>query len=136
MLENALTIMVFMWCISFSLLGVQYVLADVVGTEIKSFRGEPIKSHIVSLINEEEINERMEDIVTGNFTANTTRYDRVETYGVAAAFVGWELVLLLTGTYIFSVLVLLGVPIIFVTAIGMVYFLLLARAIVGYIRGV
>ncbi len=48
----------------------------------------------------------------------------------------WELIQLLTGTYIFGFLYLLGVPLIFVTILVVVYFALLARAIVGYIRGV
>lgn len=142
MLENALSIMMFMWAVGFSIIGVQYVIADVADVTIVNYQGQPIKSHIVSQLNEQEVNRITENIVTGRYVnadgtpANTTYYDRVETYGTAAAAVAWELIELISGTYIFSILVVLGVPIIFVTALAALYFLLLARAIVGYIRGV
>ena len=136
LIEKALQIMLFMWAVSFSILGVQYVIGDVIGTEVRNYRGEPLRSHVIELINQDQINRITENIVSANFTDNSTRYDRVETYDVAASFVAWELVLLLTGTYIFSILVFLGVPPIFVTGLAVLYFALLARAIVGYIRGV
>ena len=47
----------------------------------------------------------------------------------------WELAQLLSGTYIFGFLYLLGVPVIFVTILVIIYLALLARAIVGYLRG-
>ena len=142
MLENALSIMIFMWATSFSVLGIQYVVGDVAGVEIENYQGQPVKSSILSMLNQQETNRIIANIAEGQYVnedgtpANTTYYDRVETYGVAAAAVGWELVNLLLGTYILSFLATLGVPIIFVTAIAALYFLLLARAIVGYIRGV
>ena len=136
MLEKALHIMLFMWAVSFSLIGFQYVVADTIGIELTNYRGDPIRSHLLEFIDQEQINRITENIVTADYTDNSTRYDRVETYDVAASFVAWELVLLLTGTYIFSMLVLLGVPSIYVTGLAVLYFALLARAIVGYIRGV
>ena len=136
MLESALKIMMFMWAVSFSVLGGQYIIGDAFGIELVNFNGEPIKSHIVALINEDEFNERSSNIATGNFQANTTTYDRVETFTTGAAFVAWELITLLSGTYIFNFLFILGIPPYFVSIFVILYILLLGRAIIGYIRGI
>lgn len=135
-MEKALHIMLFMWCISFSVLGGQYVIGDVFGITITNLDGVPVKAHILTLIDEDLINETTENIVTANFTTNSTFYDEVETFTTAAAFVAWELVLLLSGTYIFNFLFLMGVPLIFVGFFVILYLALLARAIIGYVRGI
>ena len=136
MIENAFTIMLFMWCVSFSVFGMQYVLGDVLGIEITNFRGEPVRPTLLKIIDQDEVNKITVDIVTGDYRDNQTAYDKVENYGVAAAFVAWELVQLLSGTYIFGFMYVMGIPLIFITFIVILYFALLARAIVGYIRGV
>ena len=136
MIESALQIMLCMWAVSFSVFGFQVVLADVAGTELTNYEGEPIRSHLSDLLRQKEFNQVTENVVTANYQDNTTRYDKVETYPIAAAYVAWELVQLLSGTYIFAFLVLMGEPPIFVTILVVLYFALLARAIVGYIRGV
>ena len=136
MIENALNIMLFMWCVSFSVFGIQFVVGDVLDVDITNYRGEPVRSHLAAMINTDQINQVTLDIVEGDYKDNSTEYDKVEDYGVAAAFVAWELILLLSGTYIFSFLHLMGVPLIFVSVLVILYLMLLARAIVGYIRGV
>ena len=78
MLENALSIMMFMWAVGFSIIGVQYVIADVADVTIVNYQGQPIKSHIVSQLNEQEVNRITENIVEGRYVnadgtpANTT----------------------------------------------------------------
>ena len=136
MIENALNIMLFMWCVSFSVFGIQFVVGDVLDVDITNYRGEPVRSHLASMINTDQINQVTVDIIEGDYKDNSTEYDKVEDYGIAAAFVAWELILLLSGTYIFSFLHLMGVPLIFVSVLVILYLMLLARAIVGYIRGV
>ena len=136
MIENALQIMLLMWAISFSVVGFQFIAADTVGLELQNYEGEPLRSHLVGFVNQQEINTITQNIVEADFRENTTAYNKIEQYPVAAAFVAWELVLLLTGTYVFSFLHLLGVPIFFVTILVFMYFALLARAILGYVRGV
>ena len=148
MIEAALKIMLFMWCTSFSILGGQYVVGDVIGIELKNtwtdFSDPPdgipdetsLKPHLLSIIDEDTINETTENIVTANFTDNSTYYDQVETFTTSAAFVAWELVTLLSGTYIFNFLYLMGIPIYFVTILVIVYLAILARAIIGYVRGI
>ena len=135
-MEKALHVMLFMWCISFSVLGGQYVIGDVFGVTITNLDGVPVKAHILTLVDEDVINTTTENIVTANFTTNSTYYDQVETFTTAAAFVAWELVLLLSGTYIFNFLFLMGVPLIFVSFFVILYLALLARAIIGYVRGI
>ena len=135
-----------MWSISFSILGGQYIIADVYEIEIMNtwtdFDGDgdadvtPLKSHLLSIINEETINETTQNIVTADFRNNSTYYDRVETFTTGAAFVAWELVTLLSGTYIFNLLYLLGIPLMFIAFFVILYLALLARAIIGYINRV
>ena len=74
--------------------------------------------------------------MSANFQGNSTYFDKVETFTTGAAFVAWELVTLMTGTYIFYIMFLFGVPEIFVLVFVTLYVLLLARAILGYVRGI
>ena len=136
MIEKALMIIIFMYCVSFSIAGGQYVLADIFGITLVNFEGVPIQSHIVGLLNQGQLNTVQENIVAGNFTANSTFYDKIETFTTAAAYVAWELILLLSGTYIFNFMYLMGVPLYFVAAFVLLYGILLARAIIGYVRGI
>lgn len=125
-----------MYAASLSIMGVQYVIADVFHVELTNLDGVPITSSIVGFIGQNEFNQRMINIVEANFTSNSTFYSKIETFTTGAAFVAWELVTLLTGTYIFNFLYLMGMPLIFVMAFLMLYLFLLARAILGYVRGV
>lgn len=136
MIEKALIIIIFMYAAGFGILAVQFTLGDVFGINLKNFEGADIKSNIVSIIRLDTLNELQANIVSGNFTENTTTFDRVEQAVTAAAFVAWELILLMTGTYIFNIMLLLGIPAPIVGGFVFLYVLLLARAIMAYIRGV
>lgn len=136
MIDNALKIVIFMYAAGFSLLGVQYTMADTIGLEMTNLDGVPIKSALHGFINDDEINTRTQNIVSADFQGNSTYYDKVETFTTGAAFVAWELVSLMTGTYIFYIMFLFGVPEIFVLVFVTLYVLLLARAILGYVRGI
>jgi hypothetical protein len=136
LIEKALIVIIFMYAISMSILGAQLILADAFNITLTNFEGTPIESHIVGFINEEELNQRTANIASANFTGNTTYYDKIETFTTSAAYVAWELITLLTGTYIFQIMALMGVPIHFVLIFVTLYILLLARAIIGYIRGI
>jgi hypothetical protein len=136
MIDNALKIIIFMYAAGFSLLGVQYSLADAVGFEITNMDGVPIKSALHGFIKDDEINTKTQNIVSANFQGNSTYFDKVETFTTGAAYVAWELVSLMTGTYIFYIMFLFGVPEIFVLVFVTLYVLLLARAILGYVRGI
>lgn len=136
MIDKALMIIIFMYAVGFSMLGIQYTLADTFGITMTNMEGTPIKSALHGFIKDDEINERTQNIVSANFQGNSTYYDKVETFTTGAAFVAWELVTLMTGTYIFYIMFLFGVPEIFVLVFVTLYVLLLARAIIGYVRGI
>jgi uncharacterized protein YacL len=136
MMEKALMIIIFMYVASYSVLGAQYILGDVLGVTLTSYDGVVLESHIISFVDEAFINQQTENIVSANYTSNSTFYDKVETSTTAAAYIGWELALLLSGTYIFNFMYLMGIPLYFVVIFVVVYVILMARAIIGYIRGV
>ena len=130
MIEKALIIMIFMYASGFTLLGVQYVFADVVGLTLTSpVTGQQMKSNLLTYININNINQIQQNVTS------TTRNSVVTNINSFLGMV-WELVLLLTGTYIFNILQLLGVPSIMIAGFVALYFFLLIRAYFGYIRGV
>ena len=146
--ESAIKIMLFMWSISFSILGGQYIIGDVIGVELQNtwtdFNGDGIvdetdhivlKSHLLTIIDEDTINTTTQNIVSANFEGNTTYFDKVETFTTGAAFVAWEVITLLSGTYIFNLLYLMGLPLMFIAFFVIMYLVLLGRAIILYVRG-
>ena len=135
-MEKALYIMLFMWCVSFSVLGAQFVLGDVFGITLTNPDGVEIKSHLLSIVDIDTFNTQSKNIIDANFTTNSTFFDKIETFTTGAAFVAWELITLLSGTYIFNFMYLMGVPIFFVTVFVILYIALLSRAIIGYVRGI
>jgi hypothetical protein len=137
MSEKAIVIIIFMYSTSFSLLAAQYVLGDVFGTTLTSpITGQPLKSNLIGgngttgIISISTINTQQNNITS------ITRTNTVTNPIGTAAGQAWELLQILTGTYIFNVLALLGVPGIFVSGLVVLYVILLARAIIAYIRGI
>ena len=51
MIEKALIIIIFMYALNFSMLGIQFMYADVVGHEMVNHEGVPITSNIQNYIN-------------------------------------------------------------------------------------
>ena len=136
MIDKALGILIFVYALSFSILGVQYTVADTFGVTLTNLDGTPVKSAIHGFMKMDRVNERTTNIIAADFQGNSTYYDKVETFTTGAAFVAWELVTLMTGTYVFYVMYLYGVPLIFVLGMTILYGFLLARAIIGYVRGI
>lgn len=138
-----------MYAISFCILGIQYEIADVYGIDLVTLvdvkdssgavtiaAGTPIKSYLLGYINQNELNTRASNMLSANYTGNTTFYSKIETFTTGAAYVAWELIILLSGTYIFNLMYILGVPLFFVLGFLAVYIFLLARAVLGYVRGI
>ena len=119
------------------MVGLEYTLGQVYHVELVSpVSGEPINSSIVGYLQQDDLNTRTQNIVTANYTTNSTFFDKVETFTTGAAFVAWELIGLMTGTYIFWIMGLFGVPTWMITMFVTLYILLLARSIIGYVRGI
>jgi len=129
-MEKALVIIVFMYSLSFGLLGAQYILADTFGVTMVSYDGTPIKSNLLETVNLERFQDISGNIIETNST--TIRTNPV----IAAAEIIYEVFLLLTGTYVFQLLSILGIPTIFVTAFVFIYFIFMVRAITLYLRGI
>jgi hypothetical protein len=131
LIEKALIIMVFMYASSFVALGVQYTIADSFGINLVGPNGDDISSEVIDFVRTGEINTR-----TDAFTdANQTQMG-LEPITAAAGLVV-EIFLLLTGTYIFNLMFyLLGIPPIWIAGFVILYFFLLMRTIVAYLRGI
>jgi len=136
MIDSALRIWLFMVIVSLSTLGGEVITYSITGINLTNIDGVEISGFIVSIMDMAEFNERSQEIVNGTFNQNTTYYDRVETFTTAAASVAWNLITLLSGTYIFNFLYLMGVPLFFVTIMVIAYVAILGRAVIGYVRGI
>jgi len=121
--------------VSGAALTVQFILGDVFGITFTTPDGDPIKSNILAIIDIDEINLRELNIIEANFTENTTSFNRVEDSAVASAYVAWEALQLVSGTYIFNLMILFGMPVVLVAIMTIVYVFLLGYFIWTAVRG-
>ena len=135
MIEKALIVIIFMYSVSFSLLAGQFVVGDIYGVTLTNYAGTPIKSAVLDFVNQDTLNTVTEAIADVNSTRNTT-LDAVTQSFELGLTIGFELLTLLTGTYIFNFLYLMGVPAIMIAGMVLIYVILLGRAIIAYLRGV
>lgn len=127
--EKALVIMVFLWASGFGLLSAQYVFADVYHiTMVSPVTGAPMKSALLTYFNIDTINK------IGLNVTNTPRSDIVSNINEFLSIV-WEIIQILTGTYVFNLFNLLGIPVITTAGFIVLYLFLLIRAYIAYIRG-
>lgn len=124
-----------MYSVSFSLLAGQYVVADVYGLTLRSWTGAEIKSSVLDFIDQDTLNDVTLAIANVNSTRNST-LDAVTQSFELGLTIGFELLTLLTGTYIFNFLYLMGVPAVMIAGMVIIYAILLGRAIIAYLRGV
>lgn len=130
MIEKSLIIIIFMYAASFGMLGSQYILGDVFNITMTNFEGEPIQSDLLTAINEDTLNT-----VTGNLASlNNTELESNPITGAAGLVV--DILTLLTGTYIFNMLSLIGIPDIIIAGMVIIYALMLFRTLIAYLRGV
>lgn len=130
MIDNALILIVFMYALSFGLLTVQYVMLDTLGMTMTSMSGEEIPTALLASLNVDRLDTIGRD-------AATTPGGLVEEDPVlAAAAIAWDILQILTGTYVFSIMLLFDVPSIFVSAAVLLYTFLMARTLIAYLRGI
>lgn len=130
MIEKSLIIIIFLYIASFSLLGAQYIWADVFHITMTNFSGQPLKNNLITDIHTNTLN------TITNSTIQTSPTSIISNVVGSAGGIAWDLVLLVTGTYIFDVLAQMGVPTIFIVGFVTVYIFLLIRSIMGWIRGI
>lgn len=134
MIEKALFIAICMYALSFSLLIGQYIFADVMGfTMYSPITGTPIQSAVLQYINTGTINSISTDVVNVNATTSNT-FTGIERAFQLGMTVGLDLFTLMTGTYIFNLLQVLGVPAIAILPLVALYVFLMIRAAMSYFR--
>ena len=130
MIEKSLMIVIFLYSFGFCMLGIQYIYFDVFHTTMTNFSGVPLKNNLINDLNQNTINQVTNNIVQTNQTSVF-----LNSVGIAAN-IAWDLILLLSGTYIFDLAIQFGVPTIFVVGFIVLYLFLVGRSIMGYIRGI
>ena len=129
MIEKSLIIIIFMYAVSFSLLGGQFVMSTF-GVTMVNYEGTPIASNLELIINPDKLNSITANL--DNINGTTAESDPV---GTAAGLVV-DILGLLTGSYIFNLLFLFGVPPIFIGGLIILYAFMLFRTLIAYLRGI
>ena len=128
MMEKGFIAIIFMYSLSFSLFGGQYVFGDVFGVQLTNFQGQPIVNDLLPVVNLHGFNQ-----VGANVTS--TSLGQVQSNPlVRAASAGFELFQLATGTYILNVMLFFGIPLPFVYGISGLMSLLVIRMFIGLVK--
>lgn len=130
--DKSLMVIIFMYSVGFMLFAGQYLVGDVFGLQITSFDGKtPIKSNLLNILQTGKL-QTFENTLNvtasnqGNYVANVI---------LSAGTVAFEVALLGTGTYVFYMLGLFGIPVVVIAPLVTLYIILLARTLLSYIRG-
>jgi len=129
MIEKPLIIIIFMYAVSFSLLGGQFVM-DSFGIEMTNLEGTPLESNLLAIVDTDNLNSVTSNLT--NLNATEAETDPV----TAAAGLVVDVLQLMTGTYIFNILFLFGVPPIFIYGMVTIYAIMLFRTLIAYLRGI
>jgi hypothetical protein len=133
--EKSLIIIMFAYSVSFGILGMQFIAADTFHLQIADFNGNPLKNNIIIGLGAPTINAIETNSTCTTESCHSNAVNPITYLAVAAQF-AWNLFLLITGLYIFSVLNELGIPLIFMVAFISLYTFLLVRSMMGWIRGI
>ena len=133
--EKSTIAIMFVYAVSFSMLGVQFVLSDVFHTPMTNFQGVPVKNNLITSIHTSTLNQVQINSTCTTDACRATASNPI-TYLGYAANIAWNLILLATGFYIFAVMVDFGVPTIFVMGFIALYTFLLIRTVIAILRGI
>ena len=150
MIDKAWVVIIFMYIASFTMLGIQWTAGDYLNhdmttlvdvydpiNDITTPAGTKIKPLFADVANLNTFNDVAGRVTTGTYTnSDSSFFDRAISFATAAAYIAWDVISILTGTYIFTLIFMMGVPYIFVTGISVVYVFFLIRTIIALIRGV
>lgn len=122
------------YCMSLGMLTAQFV-ADSYGITLTAPDGTPIKSAIIDYVKVANLNSLASKVNTTAGSNNSTILDAIGFASYTALQLGWDLFLVMTGFYIFNVLVLFGIPSLLIVPITLVYLFYLVRTVIALIRG-
>ena len=128
-------IVLFFYSAGFGILGAQYVLGDVYHVTLTNLDGVPLQPAILETIDTDTINTITTNIATATDSENST-LDAITNAFQLGYNVGKEILLLLTGTYIFNIMYLFGIPTIIIAGFVGLYMFCVGRTLIAYIRGV
>lgn len=119
---------------SIGFLAAQYV-SDSYGIVLTAPDGTPLKSALIDYVRTDSLNNLANKVNTTSGSNNSTILDAVGFAAYTSLQLGWDLFLLMTGFYIFNVLILFGINPIIITGITIVYLILLVRTVIALVRG-
>lgn len=131
MQDKAMYMIIFMYALSFSLIGGQYV-ADSIGITLTNEKGENMKSFVLDNIGVDALNQHTLAVNTGVQNKTAVQQDPVS----VAAGTAYEVFQLMVGMYIFNVMTFFGVPFWAVSGIQILYVILLSIFLIAKIRGI
>lgn len=130
MIEKSIMVIIFMYAASFGLLGAELIFANSFGITLVNFEGVEIHNNLLDIIDEGNLNT-----ITGEL--NTINGTAIEENPITEAAKYVVIVFqLLTGTYVFDLLALLGVPQLIISGMVVIYSIMLFRTLIAYLRGV
>lgn len=130
-MEKALIIIVVMYSVSFSLVGAQYVIGDVFGVTLTDFNGNPLQLQLIPIENQGKFNLNQNNATS---TAPVVINNNPITNASNVINAGWSLFLLFTGTTVFSMLGMFGIPQVFLIPIVAIYTIFLIRSLIGMLK--
>lgn len=150
MIDKAWYIIMFMYIASFSMIGIQWTLGDLMNHDIATMvdvynpvtdtitpAGTVMKPLFSGFTDYTTLNDVALRVTNGDYTpSDDSFFDKVLQSTTAAAFIAWDGILLLTGTQVFTMLFLVGVPYVFVSGFVFIYVFFLIRTAIALIRGV
>ena len=125
----------FVYSVSFSMLGVQFIAADVFHFQMTDFNGNPIKNVLITGVGTSTLNSIETNATCTTSTCHSNAVNPV-TYLVVAAQYAWMIFMLVSGLYIFQFAFQMGVPVIFLSGFIALYIFLLVRTMMGWLRGI
>ena len=137
MINKSISVMIFMYALTTSLLAMQYIVADAYDITLTNYKGESLAPPLLNLAKVSNFDTASANIIGTNFngTVDGRPFDKVVDFNQSMAYSVFQYISILSGTYVFYIMFFLGIPMIVVSGFMLLYSLLLIRTIVGVLRG-
>jgi hypothetical protein len=117
------------------MLGGQFIFGDVMHVQLTNFSGVPIRTDLFANIQTNTLNQEQQAF-TNQTQPWISQIQNPATYLGSAAIIAWDLILLISGFYIFGIMNDMQVPLIFIMGFMALYTFFLGRSIMGFVRGI